>query len=72
MATRIGRFHNVYGPHGTWCGGREKAPAGLCRKVLEAMHDGTGEIEIWGDGQQTRSFLFIDDCVEGMPKHLKH
>ncbi|WP_421704811.1 NAD-dependent epimerase/dehydratase family protein [Aliiroseovarius sp.] len=59
---RIARYHNIYGPQGTWTGGREKAPAALCRKVAEAP-DG-GEVEIWGDGLQTRSFLFIDDCVE--------
>ncbi len=62
--TRIVRFHNIYGPYGTWDGGREKAPAALCRKVAEA-EDG-GEIEIWGDGEQTRSFCHVDDCVEGI------
>ena len=62
MATRIARFHNIYGPHGTWKGGREKAPAAFCRKALCAE----GEVEMWGDGQQTRSFTFIDDCVEGI------
>ncbi len=62
---RIGRYHNVYGPHGTWRGGREKAPAAICRKVAEAEHSGRHEIEIWGDGEQTRSFMFIDDGVEG-------
>ena len=65
LKTRIARYHNVYGPHGTWDGGREKAPAAMCRKVLEAIHTGTGEIEIWGDGHQTRSFMYIDDCVKG-------
>lgn len=65
MTTRIARYHNVYGPHGTWDGGREKAPAAMCRKVLEAIHTGTGEIEIWGDGNQTRSFMYIDDCIKG-------
>ena len=62
---RIARYHNVYGPQGTWAGGREKAPAAICRKVLEAKHSGLHEIEIWGDGNQTRSFMYIDDCVEG-------
>jgi nucleoside-diphosphate-sugar epimerase len=64
--TFIARFHNVYGPWGTWDGGREKAPAALCRKVIEARDNGTLEIEIWGDGTQTRSFMFIEDCVEGI------
>lgn len=63
MEVRIARFHNIFGPEGTWEGGREKAPAALCRKVAEAP-DG-GEIEIWGDGKQTRSFLYIDECLEG-------
>ncbi|MFZ1941605.1 MAG: NAD-dependent epimerase/dehydratase family protein [Terracidiphilus sp.] len=63
-AVRIARFHNIFGPEGTWEGGREKAPAALCRKVIEAPND--GEIEIWGDGEQTRSFLFIDECIEGV------
>jgi nucleoside-diphosphate-sugar epimerase len=62
---RVARFHNVYGPLGTWSGGREKAPAAICRKVLEAKLSGKHEIEIWGDGHQTRSFMFIDDCIEG-------
>ncbi|HVL67947.1 MAG TPA: NAD-dependent epimerase/dehydratase family protein [Vicinamibacterales bacterium] len=66
METRIVRFHNIYGPEGTWDGGREKAPAALCRKVAQAKLTGAQEIEIWGDGQQTRSFCFIDDCVEGI------
>lgn len=65
LETRIARFHNIYGPHGTWKGGREKAPAALCRKVL-ATSNPDDEIEIWGDGQQTRSFTYIDDCVEGI------
>ena len=65
LATRIARYHNVYGPDGTWDGGREKAPAAMCRKVLEAIHTGSGEIEIWGDGHQTRSFMYIDDCIKG-------
>lgn len=68
ISTRVARFHNVYGPHGTWDGGREKAPAAICRKLIEAKHSGNHEIEIWGDGMQTRSFMFIDDCLEGMGK----
>ena len=64
--TRVARFHNVYGPHGTWDGGREKAPAAICRKVIDAKLTGKHEIEIWGDGKQTRSFMYIDDCVEGI------
>ena len=64
MDVRVARFHNIFGPEGTWDGGREKAPAALCRKVAEAP-DG-GEIEIWGDGTQTRSFLYIDECLEGV------
>jgi GDP-D-mannose 3',5'-epimerase len=66
LQCRIARFHNVYGPHGTWDGGREKAPAAICRKVLEAQVSGKHEIEIWGDGHQTRSFMFIDDCLRGV------
>jgi nucleoside-diphosphate-sugar epimerase len=65
LTTRLARYHNVYGPHGTYAGGREKAPAAICRKVIEAKLSGRHEIEIWGDGEQTRSFMFIDDCVEG-------
>ncbi|MER6071471.1 NAD-dependent epimerase/dehydratase family protein [Streptomyces sp. NPDC001817] len=65
LATRTARYHNVYGPYGTWTGGREKAPAAACRKVALAVLTGTGEVEIWGDGEQTRSFTYIDDCVEG-------
>jgi nucleoside-diphosphate-sugar epimerase len=61
----VARYHNVYGPEGTWDGGREKAPAAICRKVAQAVMSGTHEIEIWGDGEQTRSFMYIDDCVEG-------
>jgi len=64
MQVRIARFHNIFGPEGTWTGGKEKAPAALCRKVAETQ-DG-GEIEIWGDGKQTRSFLYIDECLEAM------
>jgi nucleoside-diphosphate-sugar epimerase len=66
LLTRVARFHNVYGPHGTWEGGREKAPAAICRKVIEAKLTGRHEIEIWGDGQQTRSFMYIDDCIQGI------
>ena len=62
----MARFHNVYGPHGTWDGGREKAPAALCRKVIEAKDSGRKEITIWGDGTQTRSFIYIDDCIKGI------
>ena len=65
LQCRVARFHNVYGPEGTWTGGREKAPAAICRKVLEAKLSGNHEIEIWGDGEQTRSFMYIDDCVKG-------
>jgi nucleoside-diphosphate-sugar epimerase len=68
MKTAIARFHNVYGPHGTWDGGREKAPAALCRKVIEAIETGRNEISIWGNGEQTRSFMYIDDCVQGIDK----
>jgi nucleoside-diphosphate-sugar epimerase len=66
MKTAIARFHNVYGPFGTWDGGREKAPAAICRKVIEAQYAGEKDITIWGDGNQTRSFMYIDDCVEGI------
>ena len=65
IATRVARFHNVYGPHGTYDGGREKAPAAICRKVIQAKLSGKHEIEIWGDGHQTRSFMYIDDCLKG-------
>ncbi|MEO7029811.1 MAG: NAD-dependent epimerase/dehydratase family protein [Acidobacteriaceae bacterium] len=65
LICRVARYHNVYGPLGTWNGGREKAPAAICRKVLEAQKSGLHEIEIWGDGHQTRSFMYIDDCVQG-------
>jgi nucleoside-diphosphate-sugar epimerase len=65
LATRIARYHNVYGPHGTYDGGREKAPAAICRKVIEAKLSGDKQIEIWGDGYQTRSFMYIDDCLKG-------
>jgi nucleoside-diphosphate-sugar epimerase len=65
LPTRVARYHNVYGPHGAYVGGREKAPAAICRKVAEAKLSGRHEIEIWGDGRQTRSFTYIDDCVTG-------
>lgn len=68
MKTAIARFHNVYGPHGTWDGGREKAPAALCRKVIEAIETGRKDITIWGNGQQTRSFCYVDDCVKGIDR----
>jgi GDP-D-mannose 3', 5'-epimerase len=64
LDVRIARFHNIFGPEGTWRGGREKAPAAMCRKVAEQEHG--GEIEVWGDGEQTRSFLYIDECLEGI------
>jgi GDP-D-mannose 3',5'-epimerase len=63
MSNRVARYHNIFGPEGTWTGGKEKAPAAVCRKVAQARND--GEIEIWGDGHQTRSFLYIDECLEG-------
>jgi len=66
MHTRLARFHNVYGPWGTYEGGREKAPAAICRKVIEAKLSGRHEINIWGDGEQTRSFMYIDDCLKGV------
>jgi GDP-D-mannose 3', 5'-epimerase len=65
LATRVGRYHNVYGPSGTYKGGREKAPAAICRKVAEAKLTGEEAISIWGDGEQTRSFMYIGDCVLG-------
>jgi GDP-D-mannose 3', 5'-epimerase len=65
LVTRVARYHNVYGPDGTWTGGREKAPAAICRKIAEAKLSGNHEIEVWGDGEQTRSFMYIDDCVDG-------
>jgi nucleoside-diphosphate-sugar epimerase len=66
LDVRVARFHNVYGPHGTWDGGREKAPAAVCRKVIHALETGSKEIEIWGDGNQTRSFTYIRDCLDGI------
>ena len=71
LETRIVRFHNIFGPLGTWQGGREKAPAAMCRKVAVAKLTGNHEIEIWGDGEQTRSFCYIDDCVAGMHKLMR-
>jgi nucleoside-diphosphate-sugar epimerase len=65
LTTRVARYHNVYGPRGTWTGGREKAPAAVCRKVATAAITGAHELEIWGDGEQTRSFMYIDDCLKG-------
>jgi len=66
LITRVARFHNVYGPNGTYDGGREKAPAAICRKVIEAKQSGNHQIVIWGDGTRTRSFMYIDDCVKGV------
>jgi nucleoside-diphosphate-sugar epimerase len=71
VETRVARFHNVYGPHGTFDGGREKAPAAICRKVIAAKLSGGKEIEIWGDGLQTRSFQYIDDCIKGTQMIMK-
>ena len=71
LATRIARYHNVYGPEGTYDGGREKAPAAICRKVIAAKLSGKHEIEIWGDGEQTRSFMYIDDCTDGTIRLLE-
>src|SRR5438046_8833957 len=66
ISVGIARFHNIFGPEGTWTGGREKAPAAICRKVAEAPN--RGEIEIWGGGNQTRSFLYIDECLDGVQR----
>jgi GDP-D-mannose 3', 5'-epimerase len=71
LLTRVARFHNVYGPHGTWEGGREKAPAAICRKIIQAKLRGEIEIEIWGDGNQTRSFTYIDDCISGIKRIMQ-
>lgn len=71
LETRVTRFHNVYGPNGTFDGGREKAPAAICRKVIAAKMQGIKEIEIWGDGLQTRSFMYIDDCLKGVQDIMK-
>ena len=72
LKTRMARYHNVYGPEGTWDGGREKAPAAVCRKVIQAKLSGKHEIEIWGDGHQTRSFMYIDDCLKGTRMFLEN
>ena len=69
VQVHIARFHNIFGPEGTWVGGREKSPAAICRKVAEA--NPSGEIEIWGDGEQTRSFLYVDECIEGIRKLME-
>jgi nucleoside-diphosphate-sugar epimerase len=71
LETRVVRYHNVYGPHGTFDGGREKAPAAICRKIATAKMAGTNEIEIWGDGEQTRSFMYIDDCLYGTTRVME-
>jgi GDP-D-mannose 3',5'-epimerase len=71
LETRIVRFHNIFGPRGTWDGGREKAPAAMCRKIATAKLTGNPDVEIWGDGEQTRSFCFIDDCVEGIQRLMR-
>ena len=71
LVCRVARYHNVYGPDGTWTGGREKAPAAICRKVIEAKNSGKHEINIWGDGKQTRSFMYIDDCVKGTQRIME-
>jgi GDP-D-mannose 3',5'-epimerase len=71
MEVRIVRFHNIFGPYGTWEGGREKVPAALCRKVATAKLTGNPEVEIWGDGEQTRSFCYIDDCIQGIYKLMR-
>ena len=69
LNVRVGRFHNIFGPYGTWSGGKEKAPAAMCRKVA-GTKDG-GEIEVWGDGKQTRSFLYIDECIESILRFME-
>ncbi len=71
LNVRVARLHNVYGPWGTWFGGREKVPAAICRKVIQAKMTGTHEIEIWGNGHQTRSFMYIDDCIKGIELIIK-
>jgi nucleoside-diphosphate-sugar epimerase len=68
LETRVARYHNVYGPYGTFDGGREKAPAALCRKIINAKYSGEKKIDVWGDGEQTRSFMFVDDCIKGTKK----
>jgi nucleoside-diphosphate-sugar epimerase len=69
LQVRVGRFHNIYGPEGSWNNGKEKAPAAICRKVAEAQNEGS--IDIWGDGKQTRSFLYVDECVEAVLRFMK-
>jgi nucleoside-diphosphate-sugar epimerase len=69
LKVRVARFHNIFGPYGTWKGGKEKAPAAMCRKVAETTNG--GEIEVWGDGQQTRSFLYIDECLEAVIRFMR-
>jgi GDP-D-mannose 3',5'-epimerase len=71
LDTRVARFHNIFGPYGTWQGGREKAPAALCRKVAVAKLSGDPAVEIWGDGEQTRSFCYVDDCIEGLHRLMR-
>jgi GDP-D-mannose 3', 5'-epimerase len=71
ISVRVPRFHNVYGPYGTYAGGREKAPAAICRKVIDARLNGSNEIEIWGDGAQTRSFTYIDDAIDGIMRIME-
>ena len=71
MNVRVVRFHNVYGPEGTWRGGREKAPAALSRKIIEAKRNNDLKIEVWGDGEQTRTFMYIDDCITGLDKLME-
>lgn len=71
IETRVVRFHNIFGPEGTWEGGREKAPAAMCRKIAIAKLSGNNEVEVWGDGKQTRSFCYIDDCLEGIYKLMR-
>ena len=69
LEVHVARFHNIFGPEGTWCGGKEKAPAAMCRKVAEVEDGGT--VEMWGDGEQTRSFLYIDECIEGVRRFME-
>lgn len=71
LNVRVARFHNVYGPHGSWSDGREKAPAAVCRKIIEAAHKDSKEIEVWGDGKQVRSFTYIEDCITGIGKLME-
>ena len=68
METYVARYHNIFGPYGTWTGGKEKAPAAICRKVAQSA---SGQIEVWGDGEQTRSFLYVDECLEGTTRLLR-